>query len=427
MKAFISIDNKEKEYDVIIKNKYLIQIIVDSHMPNEIKLIKTFDENGKKISMVNCHKKSFLAQKGGLTIFTYRCSYIITDWVKDLEFHIKGLSVHFREVDYMWIRNQYKLGIEIDFLIKKKSKNHLIYENDMFLMTVQELHGVESNDNGQIIINFPCRIFLSFKEKIKITKAFEYIKKLECCFGFMVGHKLNLLSVVISTKDEKYYDILSPYIKEYKDCKEINSNILDLHGSLISEIVKCYFEDHYLHVAINNFYEYIYNSLDPILEFISLCNSIEILSNHDKYKSKINKFSNELSENKKKNNKIFKNILTKTTNEETKLLREIYNFDNVSFKDKLAYYFFNNYELLINERNNKFLSKLKNTRNFYVHGTKKPIFNYDETEVVSILLRAVLYIEILKVCKPRIINSTYVIITANKETIQNCFSYFELL
>lgn len=428
LKAFILIEDKEKEFDVIIKNKYSIQIIVEADMPKEIRLIKTFDENGKKISMVNCHRKSFSTQKEGFTSFTYKCSYVITDWLDELDFDIMELSVHFREVDYMWIKNRYNPSIKSDnIILKKKSKCHSIYDNDLFVMTVRELYGVNSNENGQTIINFPCRIVLSFKDRIKIVEAFEYIKKLESCFGFMVGHKLNLLSAGINTKDEKHYEILSPYIKEYKDCKEINSYILDLHGSLIKDIVKCYFEEPYLPVAINNFYEYIYNPLDPILEFISLCNSIEILSNHDKYKSRINKFSNRMSEDKKKNNKTFNKILNKTTDEETDLLRNIYNFDNVSFKDKLAYFFYNNFELPINENSNSFLSKLKNTRNFYVHGTKNPIFNYDETEVASLLLRAILYIEILKVCKPRIFNSNDIIITSNKKTIQNCFNYFKLL
>lgn len=428
LKAFILINDKEKKYDVIIKNKYLIQIITESRMPSDIKLIKTFDENGKKISMINCRKKSLSIQKDGLTSFTYKCSYILTDWLEDLDLDINGLSVHFREVDYMWIKHQYKPDLINDnIILKKKIKSHSIYDNNLFVMSVHELYGINTNENGQTVINFPCRISLSFKEKINLTESFKYIKQLESCFGFMVGHKLNSLSVNIKINDERNLEILSPYIKEYKDCKEKNSNIVDLDSSLIKKIVKGYFEDSYLRVAINNFYEYIYNSLDPILEFISLCNSVEILSNHDEYKSKIIRFSKKMSKSKKRNNKIFENILQKTTDEERRMLKNIYSLDNTSLKDKLAYLFHHNFELQINKNSIQFLSKLNNTRNFYVHGTKRKIFNYDETEVASILLRASLYVEILKICEPEIVNNDNIIITANKETIKNCFNYFKLL
>lgn len=430
MKAFVFFKDKEHEYDVIInknKNKYSIKISVDTNLPDNIEIIKTYDENGKKISMISCHMSSYSVRENGLTSITYESSYVIDNWIENMDVSLKELSIHFREVDYMWIKNRYRLDINKHILAKKKPKYHLLYKNEHFQISVQELYENSYNENGQTILNFPCKIFFEFEKEINIKSIFEYIRKAECCFGFMVGYKLNLLSIDIKDTNNEYYKVITPYIKEYSDCREIHSHILDLHGSLINNIVNNYFKDSYLQVCINNFYEYIYNTLDSILEFTSLCNNIEILSNHNEYQSKIVHYSNKISDNRKKSNLIFNKILKKINADEKKFLNGIYNLNYTSLRDKLLYFFYNDYNLVNNDSTKKFINKIVNTRNYYVHGGRKTKFDYDEIIVVSILLRAVLYLSILKICNKKIVKSDYVIVTSNKATINNCYAYFKLV
>ncbi len=147
-----------------------------------------------------------------------------------------------------------------------------------------------------------------------------------------------------------------------------------------------YFNDEHIKVVIDVFYEYIYNELNSVLKFTSLVNCIELLLNNSVFKSQTNK---------------------------------------LNLKEKVEFIFYNKMKLTPTEKFNKFITKIKDTRTFYVHGEIKNIkFDYNEITLVNQILKSCIYLLILESCGLEIYNSNFLIVINNKEIIEEGLKVF---
>lgn len=412
------------------KNYYIdIELKENDKRENNYEMIYSYDENSKKITLVNCY---FIAsnrvKENNVTIYKYKANYVIDGWIENIHSNsINQIYLYFYELDKVFIKNQIeeKLSKKGSRITVNETIIHL-YENAKLKIAVYKLPIMDDSWN-EIIIATPAKIVITFKErKLEYGDIFEYVRKIENIFGFIVGNKLNLLSMEIF--DGNFRKIRYRYIKEKELCKYNEADLTDIHSlRLIKQLIKQYFENEYVRVYIDNYYEYLYNELSSILKFTSSISILEILAKHDKYLTKIKSFNNTENKKNNENDEMIKTIKEKLTEKENELIDKLYTKNGISLRYIFRYFFEKVFNCEKDENTIKLINNTIKTRIYYIHGGKNNKKLDDENlYYVSELLSSMVYLLIIQIISPSAFQKEWVIIEKHKAKIKHIFKIFSI-
>lgn len=215
------------------ENNYYIYVELKEDVPREdnYEVIYSYNEKSKKITLVNCYLiASNHIIENDVAIYKYKVNYTIDGWIENIHSNsINQIYLYFYELDRVFIKEQIKEKLSKNGL-KIKANNTIIhlYENDKLKIEVYKLPSMTDSRNKANIIT-PAKIVITFKEKrLEYDDIFEYVRKIENIFGFIVGSKLNLISMDIFDNDFK--EIRYRYLKEKKLCNDNESDLTDIHS-----------------------------------------------------------------------------------------------------------------------------------------------------------------------------------------------------
>ena len=408
----LKVKDKENEFklDGIIKrvnNKFSVELEVPSgvELNSTITNIKgNFNELGN-ITLVNNKNLSIKTNSNNseFAIYEYEAGYIISSHIDQQNIQIKSMQLYFKEFDYFFIKDGYKIDIEnIDnqLTITQKYKSEVLLENENLCIEYIKTAGIKKDEYGHNLFLNPSKVKMIFKKPLKLPQIFEEIARLESCFGFVIDKKMNLIDIEVCDVNERDYSIIAPFQKAYEEIILDEFQVVDIDSKeLLKLILKMYYQNQRIATAVNMYYEYIYNDLDIILEFTSLVNTLELLLTDEKYKEELQVYAINNNEQLKSNNENMMKIFKKLTKKQCNFIKSFYRFENVELRDKIKYIFYNIFKLEESESSDKYISKIINTRNYYVHGgNKENTFNNVDTFCTNYLLRSVLYVLISDFC-----------------------------
>lgn len=413
------------------ENNYYIYVELKEDVPREdnYEVIYSYNEKSKKITLVNCYLiASNHIIENDVAIYKYKVNYTIDGWIENIHSNsINQIYLYFYELDRVFIKEQIKEKLSKNGL-KIKANNTIIhlYENDKLKIEVYKLPSMTDSRNKANIIT-PAKIVITFKEKrLEYDDIFEYVRKIENIFGFIVGSKLNLISMDIFDNDFK--EIRYRYLKEKKLCNDNESDLTDIHSiKLIKRIVKSYFEDEYISVCIDNYYEYLYNDLSSVLKFTSSISVLEVLAKQEKYLNKIKAFNKKENKSNKETDKIINKLNEKLEPNEKELINKLYTKNGISLRFILRFFFEKIFLCENNYETSKFIERIIKTRIYYVHGgTKNKALDEDELYYVSELLGSMIYLLIIKNISPSIFEKGWCIVEIHKMKIRNILKILKI-
>lgn len=410
MKLNITNKNEIIELDGIInkiKNKFFIEIEV----PNNIRLesiitnIKGYYNSIGNITLVNSKNISVRGSQDqpNITIYEYEASYAISSHISEDTILIKSMSIYFKELDYFFVEDEYKIDIEKmgeELTITQKYRSEKLLNNEKILINYNRIAGIGNDEVGHTLFLNPAKLSLLFNEPLKLSQLFEEITKIENCVGFIIGRKMNLIEMNLRDTTGIYHELIVPFQKDYNEIILSEFHVVDLNSKqLLKDTLAKYYSNDRIAAAINMFYEYIYNDLDNIFEFTSLVNTLELILTDKKYNDDIKRYTLENNEELKVKNKRMYEIFEIISKEQCNFIKSFYRFENVELRDKLKYIFYNKFKLQQNENSEEYISKIIKTRNYYVHGGNKDK-TLDGMNMVctKFLLKNILYSLIVEVC-----------------------------
>lgn len=412
-------------------NNYYIDIELKENelRENNYEIIYSYDEDSRKITLVNCYLiGSNHVIENDITVYKYKINYIIDGWIENIHCNdVKKIYLYFYELDKVFIKEQIKEKLYNNSLKITANKTMIhLYENDNLKIEVYKLPDMTNNINEVTIVT-PTKIVITFKKKkLKYGNIFEYVRKIENIFGFIVGYKLNLISMEIFDNDIR--KIRYRYLKEKEFCKDIESDLTDIHSiRIIKQLIKKYFEDEYINVCIDNYYEYIYNDLSSVLKFTSSISILEILAKHDKYISKIKSFNNTENKKNNENDKTIKEIKEKLTEKECEFIDKIYTKNGISLRYIFRYFFEKIFNCESNGNTIKLIENTIKTRIYYIHGGKNNKQLDDENlYYISELLNSMIYLLIIQIISPSAFQKGWCIIETHKSRINRILEMFNV-
>lgn len=390
-----------------VKNKFFIEIEVLDNMRLEsiITNIKGYYNSIGNITLVNNKNISVRRSQEhpNITIYEYEAGYVISSYINEDMILIKSMSIYFKELDYFFVEDEYKIDIEKiseELTITQKYRIENLLKNEKILINYNRTAGISNDEAGHILFLNPAKISLLFNESLKLPQVFEEITKIENCLGFIMGRKMNLIEINLCDSTGIYHELIVPFQKDYNEVILSEFYVVDLNSKqLLKDVLIKYYSNNRIAAAINMFYEYIYNDLDNIFEFTSLVNTLELILTDKKYKDDIKKYTLENNEDLKAKNKRMYEIFELISKEQCKFIKSFYNFENVELRDKLKYIFYNKFKLQQNENSEEYISKIVKTRNYYVHGGNRDK-TLDGVDMVctKFLLKNILYSLIVEEC-----------------------------
>ena len=196
---------------------------------------------------------------------------------------------------------------------------------------------------------------------------------------------------------------------------------------LIKRIVKSYFEDEYISVCIDNYYEYLYNDLSSVLKFTSSISVLEVLAKQEKYLNKIKAFNKKENKSNKETDKIINKLNEKLEPNEKELINKLYTKNGISLRFILRFFFEKIFLCENNYETSKFIERIIKTRIYYVHGgTKNKALDEDELYYVSELLGSMIYLLIIKNISPSIFEKCWCIVEIHKMKIRNILKILKI-
>ncbi|MBE5820080.1 MAG: hypothetical protein E7310_04650 [Clostridiales bacterium] len=410
MKLIINNNGKEIELDGVIrgiKNKFFVEIIV----PNDIKLepiisnIKGEYNFKGKVTLINNSKSSIRvsANNPNESIYVYEVGYLISDYVDEKDILISSMSIYFKELDKFFIEDRFEIDtekMEKELTITQKYRKEILLDDENLIIEYNRDAGIDYDEAGHILFLNPAKLSISFKKQIKLPRVFEEMSKIEKVLGFVFNRKMNLMETILLDSNGEIHELIVQFQKDYNDIKLDSFFIVDLNSKqLLKDTLKKYYSDNRIAGAINMFYEYIYNDLDNIFEFTSLVNTLELILTDKNYEKKVKKYAVETNEKLKLNNKKMREILEILSEEQGSFLKEFYKFNNVELRDKIKYVLYCLFKLKESKESEKFISKVINTRNYFVHGGKEQnVLQPIEMVGTKYLLKTILYVMIIDIC-----------------------------
>lgn len=409
------------------QNKFYadIEVPLDIKLNNVITNIKGFYNDIGNLTLVYNKNISISGHKDNpdVCIYTYEANFIISEHVDETKILIKNLDLYYKELDYFFVQDKYKVDIEnleTEFTITQKYNNEILFESSHLKIEYIRTAGIKKDKFGHKIFSNPANLKIEFKIGISLSQMFDEIKKIENCFGFIINRKMNLIEISILDNDNIYHTLIPVFQKQYEDIILTEFNIVDLDSKqLLKDILKNYYEDEHIASSINMFYEYIYNDLDNIFEFTSLVNTLELILSNKKYINKVRNFALETNEELKNNNIKMKEIFNLISIKQQKFIKKFYDFENIMLRDKIRYLFYGVHKLEKNDASERYISAIINTRNYYVHGTEiKNKLNSVNMVSTKFLLNNMLYLTIINACT----KESNILIETYKLTIPSCYN-----
>ena len=382
MKLIINNRGKEIELDGVIRginNKFYVEIVV----LNEIKLEEIItnikgEYNFKgKVTLINNVKSSVRGSDSNpnVSIYVYEVGYLVSGYVDEKDILISSMSIYFKELDYFFVEDEYKIDIEkmkTELTITQKYNSEILLDDDNVIIKYNRTAGIDHDLAGHTLFLNPAKLSILFKDVIKLPHIFEEISKIEKVLGFVFDKKMNLIETVLCDNNNENHELIIQSQKDYNDVSVKDFFIVDLNSKqLLKDVLKKYYSDKRIAGAINMFYEYIYNDLDDIFEFTSLVNTLELILSDKKYKEEMEKYALETNKKLKQNNLEMNRIFEVISEEQVKFIKQFYRFNNVELRDKIKYVFYDYFKLQQDEKGEKYISAIIKTRNYFVHGGEK--------------------------------------------------------
>ena len=403
MKLKISNKGENIELDGTIK-KVKSKFFTEIEVSNDIKLdsiitnIKGYYNSIGNITLVNNKNISVRGSQDqpNITIYEYEAGYAISRHISEDIILIKSMSIYFKELDYFFVEDEYKINIEKmneELTITQKYRSEELLKNEKLLINYNRTAGINNDEVGHTLFLNPAKLSLVFNEPLKLPQLFEEITKIENCLGFIIGRKMNLIEINLCDSTGLYHELIVPFQKDYNEIILSEFHVVDLNSKqLLKDTLVQYYSNNRIAAAINMFYEYIYNDLDNIFEFTSLVNTLELILTDKKYNDDIKRYTLENNEELKAKNKRMYEIFELISKEQCSFIKSFYRFENVELRDKLKYVFYNKFKLQKNENSEEYISKIVKTRNYYVHGGNKDK-TLDGVDMVctKFLLKNILY------------------------------------
>lgn len=409
MKLIINNRGEQIELDGVIRginNKFYVEIRV----PNEIKLesiitnIKGEYNFKGKVTLINNINSSVRGSDSNPneSIYVYEVEYLVSGYVDENDLLISSMLIYFKELDYFFVKDEYKIDIKkmkTELTITQKYNSETLLDDENLTIKYNRTAGIDHDLAGHTLFLNPAKISILFKNAIKLPNIFAEISKIEKVLGFVFDKKMNLIETIICDNNESH-ELIVQFQKDYNEVRVNDFFIVDLNSKqLLKDVLKKYYSDRRVAGAINMFYEYIYNDLDDIFEFTSLVNTLELILSDKQYKGDTEKYALENNEKLIQNNLKMNEIFEVISEEQVKFIKQFYRFNNVELRDKLKYIFYNYFKLQQDEKSDKYISAIINTRNYFVHGGEKAnILNSVDMVETKYLLKMILYILILNIC-----------------------------
>lgn len=434
MKLIINNRGKEIELDGVIRgvnNKFYVEIRV----PDEIK-IESIITNIKgeynfkgKVTLINNKNSSVRGSDSNPNerIYVYEVGYLVSGYVDEKNLLISSMLIYFKELDYFFVEDKYKMDIKkrkTELTVTQKYNSEILLDDENLSIKYNRTASIDHDLAGHTLLLNPAKMSILFKNPIKLSNVFEEISKIEKVLGFVFDKKINLIETYIYDNNNECHELIIQSQKEYNDVRVNDFFIVDLNSKqLLKDVLKKYYSDKRIAGAINMFYEYIYNDLDDIFEFTSLVNTLELILSDEKYKEKTRKYALETNKKLKQNNIEMNKIFEVISEEQVKFIKQFYRFNNVELRDKIKYTFYDYFKLQQNEKSEKYISAIINTRNYFVHGGKKVnILNPVDIIETKYLLKMILYILILNICtvesNPKVETNNFLIPTVYNTAIK---------
>lgn len=372
-----------------------------------------FEDLGIMTCVNNIRKEDDDIVKSSGNILKYECGYVVTGRINPSEVLVQEIQMHFKEFDEFFVNSRYKDKIIYPnqkcnkWLMQQKLIHKKLYENEILSIYYYNVPKYSKDKYGEGIYINSVWVRINFKEPIQLSQLDENIRKIENCFGYLLKRKMNLIDLNIIDQDNELHSVIKKNMKFYDEIKWEDLLVVDISSlEILKRIIHQYYENKIFASCINTFYEYIYNDLDIIFEFTSIINSLEMLCTNEKYKKKIITYSQKnnsnLIANNKKMKKLEKKIKSVIDDEDLSFLKSLYNEKYTSLRDKLEYIFFEIFELEKNDKSQKYISKIINTRNYFVHGKNEDkILEGVELYVSKEFVNNILYILLMKNCTTR--------------------------
>ena len=433
MKLIINNRGEQIELDGVIRginNKFYVEIRV----PNEIKLESIITNiKGKynfkgKVTLINNINSSVRGSDSNPneSIYVYEVGYLVSGYVDENDLLISSMLIYFKELDYFFVKDEYKIDIKkmkTELTITQKYNSETLLDDENLTIKYNRTAGIDHDLAGHTLFLNPAKISILFKNAIKLPNIFAEISKIEKVLGFVFDKKMNLIETIICDNNESH-ELIVQFQKDYNEVRVNDFFIVDLNSKqLLKDVLKKYYSDRRVAGAINMFYEYIYNDLDDIFEFTSLVNTLELILSDKQYKGDTEKYALENNEKLIQNNLKMNEIFEVISEEQVKFIKQFYRFNNVELRDKLKYIFYNYFKLQQDEKSDKYISAIINTRNYFVHGGEKAnILNSVDMVETKYLLKMILYILILNICttesNPKVETNNLVIPTVYNTVIK---------
>lgn len=413
MKLIINNRGEQIKLDGIIRginNKFYVEIRV----PDEIKLesiitnIKGEYNFKGKVTLINNRNSSVRGSDSNPneSIYVYEVGYLVSGHVDEKDLLISSMLIYFKELDYFFVKDEYKIDIKkmkTELTITQKYNSEILLDDENLTIKYNRTAGVDHDLAGHTLFLNPAKISILFKNAIKLPNIFAEISKIEKVLGFVFDKKMNLIETIICDNNNESHELIVQFQKDYKDYNEVRLKdffVVDLNSKqLLKDVLKKYYSNRRVAGAINMFYEYIYNDLDDIFEFTSLVNTLELILSDKQYKGDTEKYVLENNEKLIQNNLKMNEIFEVISEEQVKFIKQFYRFNNVELRDKLKYIFYSYFKLQQDEKSDKYISAIINTRNYFVHGGEKAnILNPVDMVETKYLLKMILYILILNIC-----------------------------
>lgn len=388
MKIIIEEKSISKEFDGELDLKDFsikVKSTFDVTLNNNYTYIKVETTNGEKYTLFNCSLFAYHSN----TIYSYEFFYYINGWVDKYKFTIDSFSLVFNELQYIPSKSRVFFS-DNTITIDTKEVKETLYENKDLIIYYTELPGIDDKTNVFEYIYNKC-IFVQCKKTFLLDDLFIVKRYIENILGFAISKKMTLNELCAYDNKKRIYTIVTKSISNKRF--EVIPYISDL--SIIKNIFKNYFEENRFKLAIDAYYENIFNELDPVLVLINLCNCMEIIGHnkviYDDYKLY-------KDENRK--------ILSKNTEMKCGIKKLLFFLQNKienkpdSLKEKLYYFFVTSLHKHEKKDNYiKCISKINRTRNYYVHGNNySSIYQYNELYVINDLLKYMLHLLIFRIC-----------------------------
>lgn len=361
MKIFLGEGLNQKVYDgrINLPNFTLaVDVLGNGVLESRYNTIVVQMSDGKVFTLCDCKLQSSY----NLSYYPYTFSYYLQgkyDIDNDI---IKEYSFEFNE--FQSTANNGRISQENDgkkLVINNEQIIKILYENENYKILYKE-SPYYIRSNRVLECQFKKVISIINKKELKLNDLFLNMRRIENILGFLIRLKMTINRVWISKDEKVFFEMRTNNMS----LKQFNVTPYIQELDILEILIKKYYEDEKFSIAIDYFYEYIYNNSDYTVLFIELCNCMDILSDSKTFSSNIKSNINIIRD------QIAKHYIDNhLTNESFDNFRKRLNRKRISLFEKLYFYLivYMKKDSYANEYLNYILS-INSTRNYYVHGTK---------------------------------------------------------